>query len=202
MDPQCLIETFASLRGLMLDVQYQLLDLQNERNSLLVALDELGKKYEMGRRKNITAQDELVYNKEQVNLLTNMVIHNEEIGEEHLSRILKPELRSMKNNILITGLDELPHEQSVSTVTKLFKDHLKLDNIMIDDAFRIGTGDTRPMLVKLTDYKQKKDIFANANKLRTVKNIDGNPVFINNHLPEQINEEKRQHRQTRSYRHR
>ena len=78
---------------------------------------------------------------------------------------------------------------------KLFKQHLKLDDIRIEDAFRIGSGDTRPILVKLFDYKQKRDIFMNSNKLKTVKNSDGRPIYINNHLPEQVNEEKHRHRQ-------
>ena len=43
MNNQTLLEVFAGMRGLMLDVQYQLMDPQNERNLLRASLEELEK---------------------------------------------------------------------------------------------------------------------------------------------------------------
>ena len=43
------------------------------------------------------------------------------------------------------------------------------------------------MIVKLVDAADKKIIFANKDKLRSVKNVEGRPIYINSQVPDIIN---------------
>lgn len=88
-----------------------------------------------------------------------------------------------RNNLQITGLDELPGgetwEQTAKQVSKLLEDKLQLPNIQIERAHRTGPQSSlrhRPVIARFQHYCDREAVLRNAAKLR------GTRVFINEDL--------------------
>ena len=110
----------------------------------------------MDRKKLDSVLDELTHYEDQVELLTNAAIHNEERIDSVSNNMVRMELRAMRKNLMISGLDETADENCIEVVSSLFNDMLKISKIEVEDAFRIGSGNTRMMLVRLCDPKDKR----------------------------------------------
>ena len=117
---------FMSLRELLFDFNKQIAELRQEKESLQNKFDSLYRLHQMGRKKVAATMDEMNVYKEQVDILSNLVIHNEERIDELNSCSLKMELRSMRNNILVSGLDETPNENCSIVIQQLSRKDLEL----------------------------------------------------------------------------
>ena len=92
--------------------------------------------------------------------------------------------RNMANNILIKGLKEEKQEKCVEIVSAFFKDVVKVPSeVGIKDAFRIGKGENRVMLVKLKSTQDKEKIYKHTSNLKGVKNFVNKPYKILDQLP-------------------
>jgi hypothetical protein len=105
----------------------------------------------------------------------------------------KFEDRNRRNNIRIYGLREGERETWEHTEQKLqniFNEQLKLKNIVIERAHRIGKVDNnrdspRTVILKLLNYKDKELILKNAKMLK------GKGIFINEDFSEETNKIRR-----------
>lgn len=133
--------------------------------------------------KSIQTNDEIISNKFEIvkkktKELSNKIKDNSEMLKIK-NKLREIEDRSRRNNLRIEGLKESENENwsvSESKVQKLFEDTLTLKNIQIERAHRTGFRNahkTRPIVVKLLNYKDKVEI------LRQAKNLKGKNIYIN-----------------------
>ena len=88
------------------------------------------------------------------------------------------------------GEDEEGEVSTASLVKRFFKEEMKIaDDITIVEATRIGNADSKTILVKLQDVKDKGVIFKNERNLKDLRNSKGKLYYINNQLT-QANQEK------------
>ena len=97
----------------------------------------------------------------------------QEISYKHNSRKL----------LKIGGIVEDEDEDCVALVKNFFKVKLGIKKeIGISDAFRLGTGDERPIRVIMSNPREKGLIFTNTNKLKDVVNENDKPYSVDDQL--------------------
>ena len=109
-------------------------------------------------------------------------------------KITTMESRSMRANLLVSGIPEEEQEDCIEKCNTFLHDELKLheETIHIKRAHRLGKkkeGVTRQMVMKLKNPGQKGTIFQNT------KNLKGTNKYVNDQLPEEMDEAKRRQRQ-------
>lgn len=109
-------------------------------------------------------------------------------------------VRASKNNLVITGIIEDRDENPKWKVLEFFKDKLQIqDNIVLQNAYRVGAGTDRPMVVELQKSQDKTKIYQKVGNLKGVKNTKKKPYFVSDQLPEDLAEKKRQENVVKSY---
>ena len=97
------------------------------------------------------------------------------------------ESQTRRNNIVITGIKEMPNEswkQTEEMVYKLFEDTMKIDgarNIIIERAHRIyrGDKDNRAIVVKFLNFKDKENILQKTSMLqKSIRIFEDYPLEI------------------------
>ena len=97
------------------------------------------------------------------------------------------ESSQMRNNLMISGLDESEEENNDSLmgiISAFFKHTLKIrKDIKISAARRIGMVSPRTVQITLVHICDKGLIFKSTKNLKNVRNQSGGSYFINDHLP-------------------
>ena len=105
-------------------------------------------------------------------------------------------VRSMKDNIIISGLKEEDAENSdlEKNVFDFFENNMTI-NPKFDTMHRIGEKregkGPRPVVAKCASIREKSKIFQNVRKLKDKKNEAGKPYFISDQYPDGVNERRR-----------
>ena len=110
------------------------------------------------------------------------------------NKMIKQEARSMKNNIIITGIKETTGKQCIQVVKAFFKDRMKIaKDMQIVNAHRLGAKEreNKAMVVCMADFTDKLTIFKHKKHLKDVQNEDGAKFYVNDQLPEEQAEDKR-----------
>lgn len=121
-----------------------------------------------------------------------MVRQNEEINslKKSLSNMYQ---KQIKKNLVITGLIEKSRENPAWVVLEFFKNRMKIDkSIPIVNAYRIGQGTDRPVVVELENVEDKGVVFGSISKLKGQRNSKDRTFYVSEQLPEELNEIKRQ----------
>ena len=104
--------------------------------------------------------------------------------------------RSMKENIIISGIEEGEENEETleETVQKFFSEKM-LITPRFDIAHRIGEKreerGPRPVVVKCASLKEKSRVFQNVSKLKGKKNSHGAIYFVSDQYPDGVNEKRR-----------
>ena len=108
------------------------------------------------------------------------------------------QLRNVKDNLMISGLDEENEESPTTTaemVTDFFTQTMKITKpIEIQSATWIGKASPRTVLVKLQDSTDKSVIFKNGKELKDVRNSKDGEMYVNSQLPPFLQEKKKWYR--------
>ena len=76
-----------------------------------------------------------------------------------------------RDTLRITGIKEVEKEDTKEVVKNFFKEKLGIkEEIQLNAVYRVGKGDGRTVVVKLSKVNEKGLIFKNATKLKGVKN--------------------------------
>ena len=130
-----------------------------------------------------------------IETLTKVIIQQDKMLRRVNDRLLTMEKGKMRKEIIITGLMEQKDENCVRTVTEFFKDRMKIsEGVKVQEAFRLGKpGPTyqRNMCVRLCEVCDKQKIFKHTKNLRDETNDDNGKFYVNNNLPEPLNEEQK-----------
>lgn len=97
-----------------------------------------------------------------------------------------------QKNLIINGLSETQNENCVHEVLHMFKHILKIDKaIPLKFAKRIGKGQSKPMLIRLANIRDKALVFQKMDNLKKANQGRERPIFITDQLPEAWAERKR-----------
>lgn len=78
-------------------------------------------------------------------------------------------------------------------VLEFFKNSLKIqDNIVLNNAYRVGAGADRPIIIELCNIADKAKIYQNVGNLKGVRNSKNKSYFVSDQLPEDYAERRRQ----------
>lgn len=125
-------------------------------------------------------------------LVTNILSKQDQQISFLSKRITEIQQREMNANIVISGIVESKNENPIQEFNSFVTNKLELQELIpANRAFRIGSGKVRPLVVQLRDSTKKSKLFANATKLKGKRNSEGGYYFLSDHLPEQLNEERR-----------
>lgn len=129
----------------------------------------------------------------QLNTVSKIIVRQEEQISFLNRKVTEIQQREMNPNIVITGIPEKKGEKALMCFNDFVVNQLELQELIPAlQAFRIGNGPNRPLIVELRDPRNhKKKIFAQAKKLKGKTNQEGKPYFIADHLPEELHENRR-----------
>lgn len=129
----------------------------------------------------------------QLKLVANVVIRQDEQINTLHRKLAEAQQREMSANLVITGIPEKQNENPIQEYNKFIQDQLEIQELIpIHRAYRIGAGANRPLVVELRDpLTQKGKIYKSVKKLRQKRNPQGNRYFVADHLPEEMNENRR-----------
>lgn len=137
-------------------------------------------------------EKELKETKFQLQLVSNIVIKQDKQIQLLKQKIGDIQQREMAANIVISGIPEKKNEKPLLLFNEFVQEGLEIQELMpANRAFRIGTGDNRPLIVELRHPENKGKLFANASKLKGKRNEKGGLYFLSDHLPEEQNENRR-----------
>ena len=102
----------------------------------------------------------------------------------------------MNKNIVVSGIKETDKENRKQVAQDLLHHKLQLrNNIPIEDAFRVGAGQFRPLIIKLNSIEDRNAALKNKTLLKAVRNEERKKIFVDALLPEELNEKQRKQRQ-------
>lgn len=187
-----LTDIFAELNTTMQGIQSELRRLNSvqQEHTCKVSTLEFVQKDEVQSMRKVQAQ--LEHQQQAIDMLVNHVTKQDQRISELTHKQNEMQARSMKRNILISGIPEHNKEDCAVLVDRFFTECLCISRrINIKIAHRIGSGSNRPMVVKLKDGNDKQLIFQHTSKLK------GTNYFVSEQLPEEINENKKLHQRLR-----
>ena len=176
------------------DIKKEIVEIKGHNTTTAEQIQGLSHDYDevqdiLGRQEKIVnrCQDKMAF-------LSNNAERVEHYMADFNNRLLKLEAGTTKNNLLISGLNEEEGEDCVKKCATFMENGLKLPGgeVKISDAYRLGKakpGITRPIVMSLHRKEQKGVIFKNASKLK------GTNQYVNDQLPEQLEEEQRRFKQ-------
>ena len=143
-----------------------------------------------------TQKAELKQCQDKIDILSSVSIRQESEIAALKKRVIKAEQKSMKPNLVISGIKEQEGEDCVAKVQELFGQELQIrETIPIKVAHRLGKknpnkpNQVRPIVAKLKKPDEKAKIFPQ------LKLLKGSKKYVNDQLPEEVDEERRRERQ-------
>lgn len=98
-----------------------------------------------------------------------------------------------RNNLVITGIDESESSSAAAQASQFFKDQLKLDNLRIKVAYRLGkppnqgSSYSRPILVKFKNTPDRNAVWRKRKEIKQDNN--GNSPRIQADLPKELRDD-------------
>lgn len=133
-----------------------------------------------------------------IEVLTNTVVRLDQKLKESSDKLLAMQARSMRRNLIISGLEEPENESKDQLLEKIevfLKEKLKFpDHVPLKAYHRLGYVDGagyRPTIIKLLDMDQKAVLLSLAPGLKGLKNAKQKFYYFSEQLPEQMHEERK-----------
>ena len=156
----------------------------------------IGQQYENNSSEVETLRQENSYLRKELQVLKSVVINLDRRVSQQESEITDLKGRSMRDNILIHGLEEEENEDLSKRVPMLIKEHLQLDDVGFIRIHRNGPrfqGSTRPRSItgKLKNPSDKDRVLSAIRQKRETSRQSDMPFFITPQTPLQVNETKK-----------
>lgn len=136
--------------------------------------------------------------KEKVEILGNVVIRMEERVKEQENKLIEMQARSMRKNLVISGIEEPKNETSeqlLEAINTFISEKLKVqEHIPIKVYHRLNYVDGsafRPVIIKLRSIDHKVLLLSNAVNLKGQQNSRHKYFYLNEQLPEKMAEDRR-----------
>lgn len=187
MEKTKLAEILVELNSTMKDIQKDLRQINKvqQEHTCKVSTLEFVQKDEVQEMRKVQAR--LNEQERTIEMLLHHVSKQDQRIQELTVKQNDSQARSMRKNLVISGIPEAKRENCTQVVTYFFQQELKLPRAVdIKVAHRIGAGSNRPMVVKLAKFDDKQFIFQHTQKLK------GTEFYIAEQLPEELAECKKQ----------
>lgn len=172
------LKKFSTQEIVTSNTSHRVQDLQDKFEKQEEEIDDLGK--------------ELHETKFQLKMVSNIVIKQDQQIAILQQKISDMQKREMAANIVVSGIPESNNENPIAAFNKFVQEGLEIQELIpANKAFRIGSGKNRPLLVELRHGENKRKLFSHAMKLKGKKNDKGQSYFLADHLPENMNEDRR-----------
>ena len=129
---------------------------------------------------------------DKISIMMDLIIRQDQCINELSNQVLSLQARSMKRNIIINGLKEADKENCKETSINFLKNKMKIEDIDVEVAHCIGAGTDQPMVVSFKNTAEKSKVFGKVKNLKGVKNEDDKSYQIDDQLPEEMSEKKKQ----------
>lgn len=172
------LKKFDTQEILISNSSHRVQDLQDQMEKQDEAIDDIDR--------------ELQDTKFKLQLVSNIVIRQDQQISFLKEKINEIHQREMTSNVIVSGITERKNENPIQAFNQFVQGELELQELIpANKAFRLGSGTNRPLLVELRHSDNKKKLFGNIGKLKGKKNEKGNSYFLSDHLPEEMNETRR-----------
>ena len=132
----------------------------------------------------------------QLNKVTGITIRQNQEICECKSKIEQLERQLNRNIVKLRGVKEVHGENCMEVVQKFFEEVLEIEKaIPLIDAYRVGKGDNRMLILHLLNSRDKSLIYANVNKLKEINSSRDIRYSIDEQLTAQQMAEKQRKRQ-------
>ena len=135
--------------------------------------------------------EEATTESDRIKIMADIIVRQDQRIYELEEKLLMMQSRSMKNNIIVSGIQEKKGEKCDQVTKAFIQGKLKVEDPKIDVSHRIGTGNNRPIVVRFPNVAEKAKIFSNISNLKGVKNEQQKSYRIDNQLPEELSERRR-----------
>ena len=189
------LEMFNTLNGTLASLSSETQDLK----SLKTKVDQFSSEWKESVDNDLSGKDDIIgQQKFKINLMTNMIINQEERLDTMERRMTMAYQREIKPNLVIHGLIEKKDEQRdelEALIKNFFKTTMEIEqSIELNDWFRMGQGKTRSVLIKLKHPNDKAVIFKNAINLQGKENSQKKLHFIHEDLSDEQTETRQCYR--------
>ena len=190
-DLQTSIETSAAT--LRTDFQRGINEIKNEQTKLKSDLEATTGKCNKNETELRAVRTELVTYKHKLDTITGVSIKQSQELNECKTKLEKMQRQMNRDILRLIGIEERDEENVYETVAKFFKDKLKVDKeIALADAYRVGKGKFRTIVIQLKNYRSRGLIFSHVKNLKELTNSDDKPFQIREHLsPKELAERQR-----------
>ena len=195
MPPKVDMDRFDKLLNAFLDVAQRDIDsLKTEINEVKQTNKDLTESVGNLQTENIDLQNTIETLKKRMQLFEGLNSQLKVKVKEQGEQIIELKARSMRENIVVNGINENENETWQNTKTKLqefFQNELKIEaeyDIEIDRAHRIGQNKngTRPIVANLATQAARDMVFS---KLKNLK--QGSKFSVNEQLPPEVTERRK-----------
>ena len=191
--PKKWFDMFTSLNKTLTELKTEVSDLKGLKGKVEHFSTEWKESVDKGI---IDLDNKCDYQDFQVKLLMNIVIRQDERIKTLEGKQTAAFEREIRPNLRISGIVEKKEEtrqQLFEEVTSFFKNTMQIEEeIGLADAYRVGAGNTRSVVVKLQHPDDKSIIFANASNLKEKTNSKKKAYYVQQENSDQMNE-VRQH---------
>lgn len=197
VDPKCQCKVSQKWFDVIGRLQTSLSSLEGKMD----AIAEVRRENEALKKSTTLLKKEAKTSKFKLNMLTNVIIRLEEKVDQQAEKLIQMQARSMRKNIIISGLDEPPRgqvekdEDLLSKINDFIANKLKISaSVPLKVFHRFGQKDgsgCRPVVIKLQNPDQKFQLLAKGPNLKDQSNLAGKKYYISEQLPEAMQEERR-----------
>ena len=179
MDIQIVIQMFSELQKEIAEIKKT-----NTANTNTKSEDE---------KKNVTVQQYM----DKTDLLTSIVERIGHVNEDLKTRLDLIETRGMRRSILVGGLKtDNRLTKYLQQVESWVTEELEAE-ITVVDCFKLGTGETKPVVITVESLQQKIKLFQAMDKYRKAKKQQDIEVkvYLTDFLPPEIKEQRKRERE-------
>ena len=169
--------------------------IDNVRSDLTESINSLKTKKETLQRDLKDAQRQLKVCQLQLNEVSGVSVKQDQQLSECQAAIEVLKEKVDRPTLKITGIIESKKENCSELVKSFFKDTMKISSdIPLIDAYRVGKGTNRLMVVQLANPRDKGKIFAKGKNLKDVRNREDKPYNVFDQLSGRKRAEKDRNR--------
>lgn len=185
-----------------IELEKRVARMQKEMNSMKDKLKASNKEvknhFQYLYKREVTNKTELMEVREKVETLSNVIIRLEQKLEDSANKLIAFQARSMRKNLIISGLEEPKNEtpqQLSQAVAQFLQQKLKAEApVPLKICHRLNYVDGseyRPVIIKLANLEQKSLLLSLGPNLKGLKNNKNRYYYLNEQLPDQLAEEKK-----------
>ena len=152
-------------------------------------LNQVDHKLNKDREEVKSLKEELLHEKKKNSVLVDTVNRMHVSMEDLTQRINNIELNNARKAVIITGLETRNKKADLINDVMAFIDQKLGVLVSIDDCYKLGGVDPRPVVVSFQSYEEKRDV------LHFKSHLKGDPatskIYINEYTPSVIQERRR-----------